>query len=210
MTVHAGSATAACGVVLAGGRSRRMGRDKATMAWGGATMLESVVAVLRARLPRVFVVAADGQRVPAPAGAEMVVDSVPDEGPLRGLEAGLRAGGAAGYRWAFVAATDMPLLTAAVVGRLLEGVAAGPADASGAPDAVIAVAGGRDHPLAGVYRTALAEEIDAVVRSGRRSMRGFLEGATVHRVVLGGADARAVFNVNTPADARAARGHGIV
>ncbi|WP_345602501.1 molybdenum cofactor guanylyltransferase [Tomitella cavernea] len=194
----------ACGVVLAGGRSRRMGRDKATMAWGGRTMLDIVVAALGTRLPQVFVVAAHGQRFPAPVGAEVVVDAVPDQGPLRGLEAGLRAGRAAGYPWAFVAATDMPLLTADVVGRLLDGAA------SGAPDAVIAVAGGRDHPLAGVYRTGLAEGIDAVVRSGERSVRGFLESVTVRRVVLHGADARAVFNVNTPADARAARGHGIV
>ncbi|WP_182346825.1 molybdenum cofactor guanylyltransferase [Tomitella gaofuii] len=204
MTVHAGSATAACGVVLAGGRSRRMGRDKATMAWGGATMLESVVAVLRARLPQAFVVTADGQHVPLPAGAEVVVDSVPDQGPLRGLEAGLHAGGAAGYPWAFVVATDMPLITVGVLDLLLAGTAAGD------PDAVIAVVGGRDQPLAGVYRTGLAAGIDATIGSGVRSMHRFLEHVRVRRIVLGGADARAVFNVNTPADAQAARGRGAV
>ncbi|QDQ99337.1 molybdenum cofactor guanylyltransferase [Tomitella fengzijianii] len=181
-----------------------MGRDKAALPWGAATMLETVVAAVRTALPQVFVVTAAGRSVALPADVDVVVDPVPGQGPLRGLETGLRAGGAAGYPWAFVAATDMPLITTRVVGLLLD--AAAPGDA----DAVIAVAEGRDQPLAGVYRTGLAGRMDADIGAGVRSMRRFLDEVAVHRVVLGGADARAVFNVNTPADARDARRHGIV
>lgn len=193
-----GTAARTCGVVLAGGRSRRMGRDKASMPWGGATMLDAVVAALRSRLPQVIVVGA-----PAP-GARMVHDAVPGEGPLRGLEAGLAAAAEDGFGRAFVAATDMPLLTADVVDRLVRHRAVPP------PDVVMATVDGRDQPLAAVYRTALAPAAARALAAGERSLHGFLAALTVARVPLAGLDARAVFNVNTPADAEDARARGIL
>src|ERR1044072_8938910 len=62
-------------VVLAGGASRRMGRDKATMPVDGSTMVELVVSALSARGSPVFVIAAPGQPLPE-LQAEVLRDEV--------------------------------------------------------------------------------------------------------------------------------------
>lgn len=187
-----------CAVVLAGGRSRRMGRDKAALPWRGSTMLATVVGTLRTRLDTVIVVGAAGQALPALDGdgaVTVVTDTIPGQGPLRGLEAGLMAAEERGHRWAFVAATDMPLLTGDVVGELC---IAAVSDAS--LDVVVASVDGADQPLAAVYRTALGRRIDDVLAGGTSSLRGFLDPLRVRRVVLDGSRAGAVANANTPAD----------
>lgn len=182
-----------------------MGRDKAALEWNGTTMLAAVVTALRSRVPRVIAVAAEGQVLPdltSVEGVSVARDAKPGEGPLRGLEAGLAAAGEAGFARAFVAATDMPLLTGEVVSLLLRegrGDGGDPGVTHG-PDVVIAVADGRDQPLAAVYRTDLAAQVAGVLAVGTRSLYGFLEGLDVVRVPLHGAGASAVFNVNTSED----------
>ena len=92
----------ATGVVLAGGRSRRMGRDKLPLKIGGVTLLDRVHGVLSSRCAEVMVVGEGGAAL---AGAHRIPDLRPGEGPLAGIEAGLLA---ASHRRVFVAAGDMP------------------------------------------------------------------------------------------------------
>lgn len=193
-----------CGVVLAGGRSRRMGTDKAMMRWHGSTMLQTIVATVRAAVPQVIVVAALGQELPQD-DAVIVRDPVPDEGPLRGLATGLAAAREAGFVWAVATATDTPLLSAEVV-RHLVAEAAGlgtPDTMAERVDAVLAVADGRDQPLIAVYRTELADHAQALLSQGHRGLRDLVAGLVVRRMELSD-DASAV-NVNTPLDAERAR-----
>src|SRR5262249_57842743 len=80
------------GIVLCGGRSSRMGRPKAWLAFGDELMLQRVVRVLREVVDPVVVVAAPGQDVPPlPDTVEIVRDEVEGRGPLQGLAAGLAA-----------------------------------------------------------------------------------------------------------------------
>jgi molybdopterin-guanine dinucleotide biosynthesis protein A len=176
------------GVVLAGGASRRMGRDKATLIHPGTgtTMVQRTVAVLASRCDPVFVVAAPGQSLPDMRPAAVLRDEVPGEGPLPATAIGLRAAATAGCEWAFVCAVDMPALAAAVIDEL-----AGYCDAD-----VVLPWDGRDHYLAAIYRTALADRIDALVASGERRMRVLVDAVRAQRVVL--SDAGMLANVNTP------------
>src|SRR5215469_14119665 len=113
------------GVVLAGGASRRMGRDKATMpvpenivgSTGRTTMVEHVISVVGQRCEPVFVVAAPGQPLPA-LQASVVRDEVRGLGPLLATGRGLRAAAEVGAKWAFVCAVDMPFLTADLIDAL--------------------------------------------------------------------------------------------
>ena len=57
---------------------------------------------------------------------------------------------------------------------------------------------GRDHYLAGVYRTDLAARADALVAAGERSMRALVDAVDTQRVVM--AEQRSLTNVNAPAD----------
>jgi molybdopterin-guanine dinucleotide biosynthesis protein A len=168
-----------------------MGRDKATMPCPGAagmTLVEHTVAVLGSRCDPMFVVAAPFQSLPSLA-AEVLTDDVPGAGPLPATARGLWAAAAAGCEWAFVSAVDMPYLTGDLVEQLA-GLRRSDVD-------IVLPWDGRDHYLAGIYRTALAGRIEALVCSGRRSMRSLVETVVTARVAMD-PDARALTNLNVP------------
>lgn len=168
-----------------------MGRDKATLVFDGQTLVERVVATVAQRCTPVFVIAAPGQALP-PVPAEILRDDVRGVGPLLATMRGLRAAAEAGVERAFVCAVDMPYLSAELIDILL-------AEPSGAD--VVLPWDGRDHYLAGLYRTRLADTAAQLVAAGERSMRALVDGTAgvdTHRVVLN--EQRALTNVNTAED----------
>lgn len=183
-------------VVLAGGASRRMGRDKATLRHprSSLTMVEHVVSAVGTRCGPVFVVAAPGQSLPPLPGATLLRDEVRGVGPLLATGRGLRAAAEAGRDLAFVCAVDMPYLSSALIDELAGHAAAG--------IDVVLPWDGRDHYLAGVYRTGLADRVDALVDGGQRSMRALTDSVVTQRVVL--PPTRALLNLNTEAELRGA------
>lgn len=154
---------------------------------GGATMVEYTVGVLSSRCSPVFVIAAPGQALPG-LQAEVLRDEVRGVGPLLATGRGLRAAAAAGQERAFVSAVDMPFLSVDVIDDLARhhGVD------------IVLPWDGRDHYLAGVYRTDLADHIDALIAAGERSMRALAETVVTQRIVIPAS--RALANVNSPAD----------
>jgi molybdenum cofactor guanylyltransferase len=190
------------GVVLAGGASLRMGRDKATMQVPPAllgdrdgapiTMVEQVVSVVGQRCEPVFVVAAPGQSLPQ-LPAQVVRDEVRGQGPLLATGRGLRAAAEAGAKRAFLCAADMPLLTADLIDLLEERAIELDAD-------VVLPWDGRDHYLAAVYRTELAAKVDALIDAGERNMRALVDRIDAQRIVI--PQARSLANVNSAADLR--------
>jgi len=175
---------------LAGGASRRMGRDKATLEYDGATLVERVVSVVEPRCDPVFVIAAPGQPLPD-LRADVLRDEVRGVGPLLATGRGLRAAADAGREWAFVCAVDMPFMSADLIDVLAERAA------QLGPDVVLPW-DGRDHYLAGVYRTALAGRVDELVSAGERSMRALVDTVDTQRIVM--PVQRSLTNVNTTAD----------
>jgi molybdenum cofactor guanylyltransferase len=108
------------GVVLAGGRSSRMGTAKAALEWHGSTLLYRTVAIVaRATGGPVVIVRASGQELPElPVGVTVVDDPREGKGPVQGIAAGLAAlDGQADA--AFVTSTDLPFLHPAFIGRVL-------------------------------------------------------------------------------------------
>ncbi len=148
------------GVILAGGRSLRMGSSKAALPWGAGTLLDHVCGLVGEAVDGpLVVVRAAGQVLPAlPAAVLVTEDSREGGGPLVGILAGLSV--AAEHADAvYVSAVDMPLLRPAFVCRVLDGLAD---DA----DVVLPEAGGFRHPLAAAYRTALAGPLERIVAAG--------------------------------------------
>ncbi|WP_090945278.1 NTP transferase domain-containing protein [Nonomuraea jiangxiensis] len=152
--------TTAAGVVLAGGRSTRMGQPKAWLEWHGSTLLYRAAAVLaRAVDGPVVVVAAPGQELPPlPSNVSVAEDPVEGLGPMQGLAVGLAAV-ADRAETAFVCSTDMPFLHPAFVRRVLRALPAG-------TDVALPVARGFRQPLAAGYRTALAGLVKDLLAAG--------------------------------------------
>ncbi len=191
------------GIVLAGGRSQRMGRPKAWLPVGGRTMLETVVSAVAeglraaagANAVPIVVVGAPGQDLP-PAGEPVVRvdDDVEGEGPLRGMAAGL--GALLGkVDAAYVSSCDVPLLRPAFVARMLALL--------GDAEIAVPLVDDRHHPLAAVYRIEVLETVrDLLAREMRRPF--FLFQSRPTRLVLAAdleaADPRldSLRNFNTP------------
>ncbi len=181
------------GVVLAGGESRRMGRDKATLPvpGGTTTMVEHVAGIIGRRCEPVFVMAAQGQPLPALEAARIMRDESRSQGPLPATGRGLHAAAEAGARLAFVCAVDMPLVTADLIDQLVRLAVETNAE-------VVSPWDGRSHFLAAVYRTDLADRIDRLVAAGERRMSALIDASDAQQIVL--SDSRPLTNVNTTAD----------
>jgi molybdopterin-guanine dinucleotide biosynthesis protein A len=161
------------GIVLAGGRSRRMGTPKASLEWHGSTLLRRAVGIVgRAVDGPVIVVRARDQELPAlPAGVEIAADARPGRGPLQGIAAGLQAIGDRA-QVVFVTGVDLPLLHPALVRHVLRSLR--PAD-----DVALPRAHGFAQPLAAAYRVAIAPRLHELIAQERLGTGELFEGLRV-------------------------------
>jgi molybdopterin-guanine dinucleotide biosynthesis protein A len=171
--------------VLAGGRSRRMGRDKAFLPLGSATLLEETVRPLEGLFGEVLIVISPGQSVP-PLAWRTVSDEEAGEGPLRGILTGLRN---ARNDACFVLACDTPGLSPRVVEKIF-------AASSGADIAVAVTNRGFKEPLLGVYKKSVIPEIESLLKGGERSILPLFDRVRTREVLLAGSEIPA--NINTP------------
>lgn len=191
-------ATVFSGIILAGGQSKRLGRDKALLPFGGRTLLEVTMERLRQLTPDVVIACGPGPRPGWPElPARDVLDRVAGVGPLAGLEAGLRA---AACGTAIVVACDMPFLNPELL-RHMAGLLEG-------HDAAVPVVGGRTHALHAVYSRACLPVVEQLVLR-RGSMRELL--ASVETRFVSEEEVRAIgplglscFNLNSAQDLEAA------
>lgn len=147
MTTHHTEPSSYVGVVLAGGRSRRMGTDKASLVLAGETLLEHAVGVLHEVFTDVVVLARPGAELTLPAGATRLDDPSPDRGPAAAIYHAVKAL----KRPVVVIAVDMPDVDATIVRWLV--------DQSAGARAGMAHTGDRSHPTLAVYT------VDAVSQS---------------------------------------------
>lgn len=113
------------GLVLVGGESRRMGRDKALLSYdGGSTQLERTAGLLQSVCDRTFVSQRAEQAFATPSGSEAIYDSVEDaKGPLCGILSAMRTHTDA--HW-LVLACDLPYLQSATLEKLIREFRAAP------------------------------------------------------------------------------------
>jgi molybdopterin-guanine dinucleotide biosynthesis protein A len=135
------------GLVLCGGRSSRMGQDKASLPFGPELMLPRIVRLLSQVVSPIVVVAAPRQQFP-PLPAEVIVarDAREGRGPLEGLLAGLTAI-APHADAAYATSCDVPLLVPDFVRMMIARL--------GENDVAVPVEGRLHHPLGAVYRTSV-------------------------------------------------------
>jgi molybdopterin-guanine dinucleotide biosynthesis protein A len=190
-------------LVLCGGFSRRMGRDKASLPFGSETLLERTVRIVREVVPEVWVVAREGQGVRGQF--RIARDPAEGNGPLAGLAAGLAAMEA---ERAFLTSCDVPFLRPALVRRLL--------DLSHGHAATVPFVGGHHMVTAAVYsKDALpaARKLLAAKRLRPLFLVEELEARIVTEEELRDADQNleSFRNCNTPEEYRSAlRDAGLV
>jgi molybdopterin-guanine dinucleotide biosynthesis protein A len=184
------------GIVLAGGRSTRMGTSKAWLPFGPETMLQRVVRLLGEVVDPIVVVAADGQDLPElPSGVRVTRDEREGRGPLEGLRTGLKALPASSDA-AYATSCDVPLLVPDFVRQILR-LAAG-------HEVAVMEIDGFTHPLSAVYRLSTLPRIEELLAADRLRPLFLFESVRTRRVAPSEMSAdpelRTLRNLNTRED----------
>jgi molybdopterin-guanine dinucleotide biosynthesis protein A len=179
-------------IIMAGGDSRRMGTDKASLLLDGQTLLQSVIATMQQLFPQVIV----SVRQPR-AGIDLpqVCDEQPDGGPMAGLAASLEQ---ITTPWAFMVACDMPFVVPEVI-ELLAGYR------SQQHQAVVPIVHGHPQPLAAFYATSCLAVMRASLAAQQKGLRGVLKQLDVRYVdeaemLEADPHLRSFFDLDTPQD----------
>ena len=147
------------GIVLCGGRSRRMGVSKADLPFGPETMLQRVVRLLSEVVEPIVVVAAPQQALPRlPDQVILARDHREGRGPLEGLYAGLSALQSRADA-AYLTGCDVPLLAPGFVRRMIELL--------GDHEVAVPVEGDFHHPLAAVYRVSVLPHVAELLKANQ-------------------------------------------
>lgn len=184
------------GLVLAGGRSTRLGRDKGALDYHGQPQARWAHALLERICANAYVSVRPDQAAREPyVRLPLLVDTEHDQGPAAGLLAAFARHGASA--WLVLAAdlplVDPPLLTALVAARAPSAVATAYRQVDGTPE-----------PLCAIFEPGVRDLLDRRRRQGERlSLRQVLEAGPSR--LLDAADPERLRSINTPADDAAAR-----
>ena len=179
------------GLVLAGGKSRRMGSDKALLRLDGETQLSRAVNLLREQVKRVFVSTRADQADDAERGKfEQVVDRYDDMGPVAGILSAMDAHSEVSW---LVLACDLPNIDDATIAYLLQ-----QCSADHPVTAYESVHDGLPEPLCAIYRPASRAVIDDFVEQGIICPRKMLINSATH--LLAQPNPGALHNINSPED----------
>lgn len=186
-------------VILAGGQSRRLGRDKAVEPFGGEPLIRRVIrrASDAVTASHVVVVVANAERasqLPLERHHVTAVDVFPDCGSLGGIYTGLHASGTG---WNLVTACDMPFLSASLLAHM--------ASLRADVDAVVPVVDGRPEPTHALYHRRCLPAIEAKLRAGQLKISGFFGDVNVRYVEENEVreldpELLSFFNINRPED----------
>lgn len=188
----------ACGVILAGGQSSRMGANKALLELEGEPLIQRLARRFTAWFQQVVIVTNTPEAYDF-LGLPMVGDRVPGLGPLGGLEAGLSA---SRHEYAFFCAVDMPFVSQALIRQMLT-LAPGYA-------IVVPVTGGEFEPMHAVYSKGCLPAISRNLDARRLRLVSIFDAVrrrdlTEEEICPFGDPARLFFNCNTPEDLEQAR-----
>jgi molybdopterin-guanine dinucleotide biosynthesis protein A len=189
------SAAPVFGLILAGGASSRMQRDKAALRYGGRTQLDRAFDLAARHVPRVFVSVRAAQAAdPARAGKPLIIDAAGGEGPIVGIRSALAEFPDSAW---LVLACDLPFLSDGTLTNLLRA-----RDPARLATAYRSAHDGLPEPLCAVWEPAAGAALAAFQAAGGRCPRKFL--STHDALLLEPFDARALDNVNTQEEYAAA------
>lgn len=185
----------ATGVVFCGGKSSRMGVDKALLVDGeGRSLLQRACTVLEPLANEVWLACGPTPRY-QDLGRKLVLDRRADGGPLAGLEAALEHARAP---WILALACDMPFATTELLAGLLDRARQDDLDACWS------ISPGGAEPLCAVYSKKCLEPVRAALEAGERRMLAFhtypVSGRALRLAGLELAQVHLARNLNTPAD----------
>ena len=182
-------------IVLAGGQSSRMGRDKALLEIAGKSLLQRALEVAAAIAPQVYILTAwpDRYRSTLTEESQFLVEYNPGSGPLVALTQGLTEIAA---DWILLLACDLPLLDA----RIIQNWANQLTDFPQSTLAVVPYQNSRWEPLCGFYRQQSLHSLQSFIDKGGRSFQAWLNQISAIPLPVGERESVMLLNCNTLAE----------
>ena len=180
-------------VLLAGGESRRMGQNKATMLFHGTPLWKNQLDLLRAIQPVELLISAQSDPQWRPSDVQFVADEEPSRGPLGGIAAALSH---ITGNHLFALAIDIPFMTAAYLRRLCEQVQPG--------QGIVPIIDGRAEPLTAIYPREAKDQFTGALSGTDFSLqplvRDLIAGGKLRPIEVGKDNLRLFRNLNRPQD----------
>lgn len=182
------------GIILAGGKSSRMGKDKALLSFGEGTVLEHLWKLFHSIFEQTLIVVNDRKKYPSldlPKDL-LIEDLVKNRGPLGGLSTGFAY---ATYPHCFVGTCDMPLIHESFIRSMMKAWKTETADAL-----CIRNPQGQWEPFPGIYARDNRSLVRVLIDLGHLSMYRLLEVISVDSWAMPEEYRNVMINMNTPAE----------
>lgn len=176
------------GIILAGGKSRRMGNDKAMLLYKGKTFIEHIISALQPLVKNIIIVSDDKEY--DRFGLKRVADQIKNSGPLAGVYSGLHH---SNTELNIVLSCDVPLIDSALLKLLIK-------EDDPSLDVVQFQSGDKTIPLIALYKKRCADTCLSLLNSGERRLRVLAEHLNAKTIILGKDSAHKAMNFNTKQD----------
>ncbi len=176
------------GIILAGGKSSRMGTDKALFVLNGTTFLHHIILALKPLVDDILIVSNDERH--SKFNLKRVRDTIADAGPISGLHAGLTHSSTENN---LVLSCDIPLIETSMLELLLQ-------NNEDDIDVIQLAETDRVHPLIALYKKRSAEHIGLALFDGERKLSKALDGLNIKTLLVSDGQAATLANINTPMD----------
>ena len=173
------------GIILAGGKSSRMGEDKGFLKLNGKTFMSSIIAALKPIVGEIIIVSNNSEY--DVFNLKRVADSMEDSGPLAGLYSGLLHSETENN---IVLSCDVPLISSSVLKKLLEG-------APSETEVIQFESEGKTMPLVAMYKKECRHHFLKLLQTNERRLRFAIDQLNVKTITLDSELGKTVRNINT-------------
>ncbi len=176
------------GIILAGGKSSRMGSDKAGILFKGKAFIEHVIEALKPLVDEIIIVSNKDEH--DRFNYKRITDTLDDAGPIAGLHAGLAYSNTENN---LVLSCDVPLIQTSVLEMII-------AHNEEGKDVILLKEGSKSHPLIAFYKKNTAPHFFSLLKQGERRLSTAVNGLNVKSVSVSKAHQKALRNINTMSD----------
>ena len=176
------------GIILAGGKSSRMGSDKARILFKGKAFIEHVIQALKPVVDDILIISNNKEH--DHFSYKRISDTLDDAGPMAGLHAGLACSNTENN---LVLSCDVPLIQTSVLEMII-------AHNEEGKDVILLKEGSKSHPLIALYKKRTAPHLFSLLNHGERRLSTAINGLNVKSISVPKAKQEALRNINTMSD----------
>jgi len=179
------------GIILSGGKSRRMGTDKGFLSFNGKLFMQASIDALKPIVSEIIIVSNNADY--DVFGLKRIEDIMENAGPLAGIYSGLNH---SKTEYIMALSCDIPLITSGILERLIEGT-------DDVSEVIQIESNGKSMPLIALYKKSCKDDFYKLLQKGERRLQFAVNQCQVKNITLDSESAILTMNINTPEELKA-------